>query len=193
MKVTIQTPGSRIKFGVRKSSSEKWVREAEFVYRNAEGRPLYRAVRSQLPDGGKRFSQEAFRDGRWASGKGAMQGVRRVPYHLPELLASNDTVLITEGEKHADRLIELGFTATSSVGGAGKWAQYGSLAERFRGRDVVILPDNDEPGRKHAEGIARDLAGCTASIRILELPGLPPKGDVLDGSKSVALLTSCNG
>jgi hypothetical protein len=45
---------------------------------------------------------------------------------------------------------------------------------------VVILPDNDEPGRKHAEQIAEALHGIAASVLILELPDLPPKGDVSD-------------
>src|SRR5262249_7323296 len=43
---------------------------------------------------------------------------------------------------------------------------------------VVILPDNDEPGRKHAKQVRDSLVGKAASIRILELDGLPDKGDV---------------
>src|SRR5262249_10222579 len=43
-----------------------------------------------------------------------------------------------------------------------------------------ILPDNDEPGHKHAHQVARSLLGVAASVSILELPGLPPKGDIVD-------------
>jgi Protein of unknown function (DUF3631) len=50
----------------------------------------------------------------------------------------------------------------------------------LRGRAVVILPDNDEPGRKHVAKAARHLAGIAAEMRILALPDLPPKGDVSD-------------
>src|SRR5262249_11416724 len=53
-------------------------------------------------------------------------------------------------------------------------------AELPRGADVVILPDNDEPGRKHAKQVAQALYGIAASIKVVELPGLPPKGDVTD-------------
>jgi putative DNA primase/helicase len=68
------------------------------------------------------------------------------------------------------------------VGGAKKWGQEHS--EFLRGADVVILPDNDAPGRSHAEAIAGSLADIAASIRILDLPGLPPKGDVIDWSRN---------
>jgi hypothetical protein len=50
----------------------------------------------------------------------------------------------------------------------------------LEGRQVVILPDNDEAGRKHAEQIAQSLYGRAASVRIVSLPDLPPKGDVSD-------------
>jgi AAA domain-containing protein len=54
------------------------------------------------------------------------------------------------------------------------------ISRWLAGRSVVILPDNDEPGRAHAGGVARKLAGIAASVRILDLPGVPPKGDVSD-------------
>ena len=44
----------------------------------------------------------------------------------------------------------------------------------------VILPDNDKPGRAHAESAARSLHGRAASLRILELRDLAEKGDVSD-------------
>jgi putative DNA primase/helicase len=44
----------------------------------------------------------------------------------------------------------------------------------------VIIPDNDEPGRKHAEQVRESLTGIARSVTVLELPGLPPKGDVSD-------------
>ena len=50
----------------------------------------------------------------------------------------------------------------------------------MRGADVVILPDNDEPGRKHADKVADTLHSIAKRIRRLELPALPPKGDILD-------------
>src|SRR5262249_18519920 len=45
---------------------------------------------------------------------------------------------------------------------------------------VAIIPDNDEAGRDHARAVAASLRGSAASVKIVELPRLPPKGDVSD-------------
>ena len=87
-------------------------------------------------------------------------------------------VFLVEGEKDADRLAALGFIATTNAGGAGKWKA--SHSESLRGRHVLILPDNDEPGSRHAQVVARALQGVAASVRLLKLPGIPEKGDVSD-------------
>ena len=108
-----------------------------------------------------------------------MEGVEPLPYRLPELLAAPDkSVFISEGEKDADRLAKEGLVATCNHGGAGKWRN--GLNRWFDDRNVVILPDNDEPGRTHAEDVARKLHGIARRIRLLKLPGLPAKGDVSD-------------
>jgi hypothetical protein len=148
--------------------------ETMYDYRDADGVLRYQVVRRPQNGSSKKFLQ------RRPDGKGGwlwnMQGVEPLPYRLPELLAQPEaTVWITEGEKDAD---SLGLIATTSHGGAGKWRQ--ELSHWFEGRDCVILPDADEPGRKHAADVARKLVGIAARIRVLELPGLPPRGDVSD-------------
>ena len=112
---------------------------------------------------------------------GAPKG-EKIPYRLPELIATPLTkpVYVVEGEGKADLLAKLGFTVTSSSGGAdearGKWTA--DLNEWFKDRAVYILPDNDEPGRKHAQLVARNLDSVAKCVRIVELPDLPHKGDV---------------
>jgi hypothetical protein len=114
----------------------------------------------------------------WASG---MDGVERVLYRLPALCdpeLSDEMVWLAEGERDADALASLGLVATTNPGGAGKWLpQYTAT---LKGRHVVILPDNDEPGEKHAKLVSEALANVAASVRVLRLPGLPEKGDVSD-------------
>jgi KaiC/GvpD/RAD55 family RecA-like ATPase len=110
-----------------------------------------------------------------------LQGVRPVPYHLPELIeaiGSERTVFIVEGEKDVDRLRTLNVPATCNAGGAGKWKL--DFVEHFVGADVVIVPDNDDPGREHAEKVARALQPVATRVRVLSLPNLPRKGDVSD-------------
>ncbi len=147
---------------------------ATYDYRDEAGALLYQAVR---------FEPKDFRQRR-PDGKGGwdwrVKGVRQVPYRLFELRAkvAHTRVYIVEGEKDVDRLAALGLVATCNAGGAGKWPA--ELSEHFRGLDVVLLPDNDEPGRAHAETVARNLAGIAERVRVVALPGLPPKGDVSD-------------
>jgi len=105
------------------------------------------------------------------------KGVKILPYHLPEIIQT-DEVLIVEGEKDADNLISLGFTATTNPFGAGKWPDH--FAPYFTGKHIVLLPDNDEPGRLHMQKVTANLKDHAASIRWLSLPDLPEKGDVSD-------------
>jgi len=146
-----------------------------YDYTDADGHLFYQVVRMEPKD----FRQ------RRPDGRGGwvwnLHGVERVPYRLPELLAgiaAGRTIYVPEGEKDADRLASLGLVATCNAGGAGKWPE--SLNQHFRGADVVILVDNDEPGRKHGQLVARSLHGIARSVRVVALPGLPSKGDVSD-------------
>lgn len=97
-------------------------------------------------------------------------------YRLPELsnLKPGTAVFVVEGEKDADALVAMGLQATTNAGGADKWSS--DFAEQLAGFRVVILPDNDEPGRKHAKRVC-DSLGESQHV-VLELPGLPDKGDV---------------
>jgi hypothetical protein len=141
----------------------------QYIYRLPDGTPYLRVSRPK-------FYQSHWNGSAWENGapKGA-----KIPYRLPELLqAEHDTVLIVEGEKDADALAALGLISTTNSCGAGKWTP--DLNEHFKGRDVFIFPDNDEPGEKHAKKISEHLATVAREIRIVRLPGLPLKGDVSD-------------
>jgi 3-oxoacyl-(acyl-carrier-protein) synthase len=146
---------------------------ATYPYRDEEGGLLYEVVR---------FEPKTFRQRR-SDGRGGwawnMNGVRRVPYRLDALVNSGDKVVfLVEGEKDVDRLRREGLVATCNVTGAGKWRD--EYSEHLRGRQVAIIPDNDDPGRDHALEVAASLFGIARSVRIVELPDLPPKGDVSD-------------
>jgi hypothetical protein len=87
---------------------------------------------------------------------------------LPEVVKATE-VWVVEGEKDADTLAALGFTATTNPMGAGKkWRD--SYSESLRGKQGFIIPDNDAPGRAHAEQVACALHGVAASVRVLRLP-----------------------
>lgn len=116
--------------------------------------------------------------------KRPMEGCRYVPYHLDQLSAAAGRgqpwrVYIVEGEKDADRLVKAwGVLATTNAGGAGKWRK--DYARYFVNAEVVILPDNDEAGREHAQQVSASLLPVAASVRVVALAGLPEKGDISD-------------
>lgn len=147
-----------------------------YNYTDEDGVLLFQAVRYE-PKG---FSQRAPTDtpGAWTY---SLSGVRRVLYVLPEVLdavAAVRAVYLTEGEKDADALGALGLCATCNSMGAGKWED--AYTEALCGARVVILPDNDAPGREHAQKVAAALHGRAKRVRVVELPNLRDKGDVSD-------------
>ena len=160
---------------------------AAYDYTDEEGRLLFQAVRYD-PKG---FSQRRpAGNGTWTY---SLNGVRRVLYRLPEVIAAiaaGKPVYVCEGEKDADALAALGLCATTAPMGAKKWDK--AYTEALCGAGVVILPDNDKDGREHARLVAEALHGRAKRVRVVELPGLPEKGDVSDwrsaGGTKAALL-----
>ena len=147
---------------------------AEYNYTDEAGKLLFQAVRYEPKD----FRQ------RRPDGKGgwiwSLDGVRLVPYNLPEVLKAK-SIIIVEGEKDCETLKAWGLTATTNAQGAGKWRR--EYNNHLKGKRVVILPDNDDPGRKHGAVVARNLHGIAESLKVVELPSLPHKGDVSDWIK----------
>jgi hypothetical protein len=149
---------------------------ATYDYTDAAGNVVFQAVRFAPKDFRQRRRDSKGKDG-WTWN---LKGVTRVLYRLPELLEApkERVVFVVEGEKDVDRLRSLGLIATTNAMGAGKWLT--DYNESLRGRHVVVLPDNDPPGRDHAEAVAKSLTGVAASVKILGLPNLQAKGDVSD-------------
>lgn len=86
--------------------------------------------------------------------------------------------ILWKAKKTADSWHNHGFTATTNPNGAGSWPKSDDFNQPFQGAHVVILPDNDEPGRKHAEKVAEVLRNWARTIKIVYLPGLPEQEDV---------------
>jgi len=107
----------------------------------------------------------------------SIKGIPEIPYNLKAISAAS-VVYIVEGEKDADTLISLKLPATTNISGAESWAD--SLNQYFINKTVIIIPDNDEPGQKHANLVAQGIKSVAKAIKIVNLPGLQPKGDVTD-------------
>lgn len=134
---------------------------ASYDYTDEHGNPLYQVIRYQPKDFKQRRPDGC---GGWTWKKSA----RQVLYRLPEVVEA-PIVFVVEGERDVETLREYGFVATTNAGGAkAHWApQY---TEALRGREVILIPDNDAPGWERTTRIARALLGTAARIRVLDLP-----------------------
>jgi 5S rRNA maturation endonuclease (ribonuclease M5) len=134
---------------------------AEYNYTDEAGELLYQVVRFEPKDFRPRFPDRA---GGWIWKKHP----RQVLYRLPEVLESS-IVFVVEGERDVETLRSHGFVATTNAGGArAPWLP--GFTESLRGREVIIIPDNDPPGWKRAAVIARALLGTASRIRVIDLP-----------------------
>jgi putative DNA primase/helicase len=150
---------------------EYWNPDGTAVLKDGKGKKSFRQKRPD-PD----------RPGEWIYN---VDGVRVIPYRLPqviEAIANGHPIVIVEGEPKADLLAEWNVAATCNAGGACKWKSEHSAF--LKGADVIIIPDADEAGAKHCEQVGASLHGIAARVRVLMLPGLPPKGDIVDWAKA---------
>ena len=105
-------------------------------------------------------------------------------YNLPDI-AQSDRIIWVEGEKCADALTKLGYTATCTIGGAGMLSANTKHKFDFsplHGKELVIWPDNDQAGMKLAK-LVQELAvnAGVKSVTMLTPPqGKPKKWDAAD-------------
>jgi len=164
-------------FGIQKQAQKalepKQYIQRIYSYFDADGAEAYQVCR-MYP---KTFRQ------RRPDGRGGdiykMDGVGPLPHNLPKIMQNPDQpVFVVEGEQCADVLSEAGLVATTNHGGATKWTD--AHSEHLVGRNVVVIPDNDEAGLRHADKVVASLWGKATRIKRVDLPGLPDKGDVVD-------------
>jgi putative DNA primase/helicase len=155
------------------------VYQGVYSYHDASGHILFQVVR--LPGERKQFIQrrpDPVTPGKWINDR---KGITTVLYHLPEVskaIVAGLTIYIVEGEKDVETLRSHGLVATCNPGGAGKWED--RYSEALKNAQVILLPDNDKAGSAHADLVTARLAGYAQSLRRVDLPDLPERGDITD-------------
>jgi hypothetical protein len=133
-----------------------------YDYTDEAGHLLYQVVRTE-PKGF--FQRRPDGEGNWINRK----SIRQVLFQLSEVTEAS-IVFVVEGEKDAGTLRSHGFVATTSAGGSeAKWLP--EFTDALAGREVIVIPDNDKPGRDRAARIARALVARATRLLILELEG----------------------
>jgi len=147
------------------ADSQTSMLEVTYQYHNESGQLLYEVLR---------YNPKSFKVRRpgskdsWIWNLGV---VRPVLYHLPDIIraiANGDDIYVTEGEKDCDSLWALGLIATTNPFGAGKWRE--EYSESLVGANVVVVPHNDDQGRKHAINVIDSLEGKVKSLQVLDIP-----------------------
>lgn len=147
---------------------------AEYDYTDETGKLLFQVLRYEPKDFRQRRPNpeytESGKESRWIF---STKDVPKVVYRLPQVLAAN-IVYVCEGEKDVHALEAFGLTATCNPGGASKslmktkWLPaYNTF---FKAKNVIVLPDLDEPGQMHGGTVARNLAALALSLRVVNVP-----------------------
>lgn len=146
---------------------------AVYQYVDESGRVLYENVR---------FEPKDFK-ARRPDGNGGhiwkLNGVGRVPYRLPEIMAAIEAgakrIYLCEGEKDVDNVLSLGLPATNLKNWQREFNQYIKAAQ------IVIIRDHDRPGVRLANDAAAILSADISTIKIVDLFDSDPMPDD-DGS-----------
>jgi len=142
---------------------------AKWDYLDAAGRLIAVVYRYDPPGGRKEFRP-------WDARRRKMAPPDPRPlYNQPGMVGAG-TVVLVEGEKSAQALINAGIVATTAMHGANApidKTDWSPLA----GKVVLIWPDNDEPGVRYATLAAQAvLRAGAASCEILQPPTDRPAG-----------------
>lgn len=137
---------------------------------------------------GKNGRKKEFRQ--WSMKDGERQYTRGCDplIYNADKISTVKAVIFTEGEKKADLINSWwkdgGVLGVCLDAGAGSpWSD--SYTEALRGIEkLIILPDNDDAGEKYAAMVAENASKVVSEVKIVRLPGLAVKGDVLDWEKS---------
>lgn len=130
--------------------------------RNAQGERVAALTRWDAPTEGQP---------RYTAAKGGKRGLIFPADGLPAYAGTSlrDPILVAEGASDTACLHTFAFTAVGAPM-AGRGGD--ELAVLLRDRHVVLIGDNDTPGRKSVESLAAALVGVCASVRF----AFPPDG-----------------
>lgn len=161
----------------------QWEFLREHVYTDGNDVPV---AKKQIyrKDSGKTAVWYRYDKGKWTKGLGGM----KVPLYRLKSVASADKIYLVEGEKDAETMERLGFTATTSPNGAGSKLR-NDLVHYFKDKDVVILADNDDVGADYARDTAERIRPKARSVKVVPsaeiYPELKAKGDISDIAEAV--------
>jgi hypothetical protein len=181
---TIQEAECALLWGLEKKHGITWKRTHTAIYCDSDGNEVAAVIRFDHASGKKGEDGRAIKTFRPLHSVKTGWRIGDPPgkwplYRLRENLTIGGTVYIHEGERKAESAAADGLPSVASAHGAKSpgmtdWTP-------LKGRDVCILPDNDDSGREYAQTVASLVTEAGArSVKIVTLPDLPPKGDYIE-------------
>ncbi|MGH8501337.1 MAG: DUF3631 domain-containing protein [Gammaproteobacteria bacterium] len=175
-----ETPQQAARRFSAKAIQDGFVPEGLYPYRDADGNIVYHRIRCKRASDGAKWIRPMRSNGHGYELREPEFPNGKPLYRLPDIAARpEDPVWFVEGETCADALAKLGVLATTSgPADSAKHADFSPLAKR----NVIIWPDNDEAGLRHAREVADRLIELGATVRLVDIAklNLPDKGDVVD-------------
>lgn len=141
-----------------------------YEYKDLNGSTLARKVK--LPNKAQWFERK--------QGNSYVKGLdgQQLPLYNIGGVVKNQTIYLCEGEKDAETLIKAGLTATTNHSGALGWAPH--MTEQLKGKTVIIIPDNDDAGKKRVQKLTPLLSSAVNELRQFMPGNVPEKGDITD-------------
>lgn len=158
--------------------------DREHIYTDESGNIIAKKKIYRSSDGGKSAKWERYENGSYIAG---LKGIEPPLYHLSRVVKELETVYITEGEKDAETVEKMGYTATTIPNK--KWLfEYKTYLQN---KDIIIIRDIDEVGKIQADKAAAELLEVAKSIKIINpatmCEGLPKNGDISDVVSKIGL------
>lgn len=151
--------------------------DREHIYRDENDIIIAKKKIFRLSDGGKTAIWERYENGEYRAG---LKGIEPPLYHLSRVVKELETVYITEGEKDTETVEKMGYTATTIPNK--KWLLQHKIP--LQNKDIVIIRDIDDAGKKQADNTAAELLEVAKSVKIIDpatmCEGLPANGDISD-------------
>lgn len=146
-----------------------------WTYHDETGAEVFVVVRFDTPSG-KTFRPINRSDGAWRIG----DPPGKLPLYGLPALADAKRVYVVEGEKCVEAARSIGLVATTSAHGSK--APHRTDWSPSAGREVIVLPDNDESGRQYADKVVEILGKLMPRpiVTVVELPDLGDGEDLFD-------------